>query len=313
MRHWAPDQINASAELASLAEYSSDVFARVGADMTFNYISPSCERLFLRPIRDVIGHPVREFVLSDDLPVIAAATARLTAGETDSSTVTVRAIRGDGSLLWVEVTSAPIGAYAPGEPRDRAVVIRDVSARKALEDALTAMAMKDGLTGLANRRAFDEALRRAWEWTLREQGHMSLLLLDLDHFKGFNDTYGHLVGDDCLRAVAAALVSLPLEPHDLVARYGGEEIAIVLPGASSDRAMGVAAQVRQAVETLAVPHQASLCGVMTVSIGAATTITRNGGSAEMPQALLAAADRALYQAKAGGRNRVEPQAQAAGR
>jgi diguanylate cyclase (GGDEF)-like protein/PAS domain S-box-containing protein len=299
--------ITAEMELRLLAEYCTDVIARVGADMTFSYISPSAERMFRRPVSEVTKHPVREFVFPEDLPILAAATARLIAGEVDSSTVTVRAIRGDGSLVWVEVTSRPIGDYTLGKPGDRAVVMRDVTERKALEARLTAMATKDGLTGLANRRSFDEALTQGWLRTVREKSQMSLLLLDLDHFKGFNDAYGHLVGDDCLRAVAAALQSLTLGPGDLIARYGGEEIAIILAQADAQGAVAVAERARAAIEALALPHEATSvsAGVVTVSIGAATTVVRTGGSAGMPQALLAAADRALYQAKAGGRNRVE--------
>ena len=299
--------ITAEAELRLLAEYCTDVIARVGADMTFSYISPSAERMFRRPVSEIIGHPVREFVLPGDLPIIAAATARLVAGEVDSSTVTVRAIRGDGTLVWVEVTSRPIGDYALGQPGDRAVVLRDVSERKALEAQRPALATKDGLTGLANRRSFDEALAREWRRTVCETAQMSLLLLDLDHFKGFNDAYGHLVGDDCLRTVAAALKGLALGPGDLIARYGGEEIAIILAQANVQGAVTVAERARVAIEALALPHETtSVPGrVVTASIGAATAVVRTGGSAGMPQALLAAADRALYQAKAGGRNRVE--------
>lgn len=181
----------------------------------------------------------------------------------------------------------------------------DVTERRALEDQLTAMATKDGLTGLANRRSFDETLAREWRRTVREMTQMSLLLLD--HFKGFNDAYGHLVGDDCLRAVAAALQSLPLGPGDLIARCGGEEIAIILALADAQRAVTVAEHVRVVIEALALPHEttSSPGGVVTASIGAATAVVRTGGSAGMPHALLAAADRALYQAKADGRNRVE--------
>jgi diguanylate cyclase (GGDEF)-like protein/PAS domain S-box-containing protein len=294
-------------DLELFLQYCTDVIACVSPDMTFNYISLSSETLFRRPISGVVGHHVSEFVLPEDLPIIAAATVRLIAGEVDSSTVTVRAVRGDGSLVWVEVTSRPIGDYALGRPGDRAVVIRDVSERKALEDQLIAMAMKDGLTGLANRRSFDMALSRAWLRTVHEGTQMSLLLMDIDHFKGFNDAYGHLVGDDCLRAIAAVLQAAALGPEDLAARYGGEEMAVILANEGSPGAAAVAARVLEGIEALALPHGTSSVAskVVTASIGVATAMARSGGSAEMPHALLAAADRALYQAKAAGRNRIE--------
>ena len=164
------------------------------------------------------------------------------------------------------------------------------------------MAMKDGLTGIANRRAFDEALGTEWKRTVRANSQMSLLLADIDCFKNFNDSHGHQVGDDCLRSVAAALLSTALRPGDVVARYGGEELAIVLPGADSGAAAIVAERARAAVEALQIPHGTDVGGVVTVSIGVATALARDGGTAEMPQALLSSADRALYLAKAAGRN-----------
>ena len=270
--------------------------------MTFSYISPSSERIFRRPVASVLGHSVAEFVLPEDLPVIAEATRRVMSGGTTDATVTVRVIRGDQSLLWVEVASRVVGAIADGTPGDRAVIMRDVSERKALEDELRAMAMKDGLTGLANRRAFDEALADEWKRTLREKSQMSLLLIDIDHFKQFNDAHGHQLGDDCLRSVAAALLSSARRPGEVVARYGGEELAIVLPSVDSTEAAARAEQSRMEVELLRIPHGDALGGTVTVSVGAATALVREGGSAEMPHSLLAAADRALYLSKEAGRN-----------
>jgi diguanylate cyclase (GGDEF)-like protein len=183
--------------------------------------------------------------------------------------------------------------------------MRDVSDRKVLEDKLAALAMTDGLTGIANRRAFDEALDREWKRTLREGSQISLLLLDLDHFKEFNDLYGHQFGDDCLRAVAAAVAGAVRET-DLAARYGGEEIAIILPATGSAGAIETAEKVRAAVEALRITHEGNpdAGGWVTASIGVATALARDGGTMRMPESLLLSADHALYKAKNEGRNRL---------
>lgn len=302
MKHWPPDDSTSSTILKLIAQYSSDVIAQVRPDMTFSYISPSSERLFRRKFADVIGHHIAEFVIPDDLPIIAAATQRVTSGAAVDAVVTVRVIRGDGTLMWVEVASRLMGEGTLGAPGDRAVIMRDVSDRKALEDELRGMAMKDGLTGLANRRAFDETLSTEWKRTVSAKSQMSLLLADVDEFKKFNDAYGHQVGDDCLRSVGAALRSAAQHPNDVVARYGGEELAIILPETDARAAALVAERARKAVESLCIPNGGVTLGATTVSIGVATALARDGGSAEMPQALLSAADRALYLAKAAGRN-----------
>ncbi|WP_293699858.1 MULTISPECIES: diguanylate cyclase [unclassified Sphingopyxis] len=164
------------------------------------------------------------------------------------------------------------------------------------------MAMRDGLTGLANRRAFDEALESQWQRTSAAKSQISLLLIDIDHFKEFNDAHGHQVGDDCLRSVGAALQSSLTGSGGLLARYGGDELAIVLGDADSRSAALTSESARAAVEALEIPHGATTSGVVTISIGAATAFARDGGSVAMPHALLASADRALYMAKEAGRN-----------
>lgn len=290
--------------LRMLAEHCVDVIARVGPDMRFSYVSPSVERMFMMPATSVIGRHIADFVLPEDMPEIVKATLRLAEEGGTTATATVRATRGDGTHIWVELCSSRILDGAGTQSGDRAVILRDVSERKALEDELRSMAMKDGLTGLANRRAFDEALATQWRRTVREGTHMSLLLIDIDNFKAFNDGYGHQVGDDCLRAVSGALSTKGFRAGDTVARYGGEEIAIILPDADQQCAQAVAERIRAAVEALAIPHNPAIGGSVTVSIGAATALIREGGSADMPHSLLSAADRALYQAKAEGRNRT---------
>jgi diguanylate cyclase (GGDEF)-like protein len=175
--------------------------------------------------------------------------------------------------------------------------------RKNLEAQLSALALTDGLTGLWNRRAFDETLKREWERTLREGAQLSLLLLDIDHFKEFNDQYGHQVGDDCLRTVAAA-VKGALRASDIAARYGGEEIAVILPATDVADAVKVAEKMRSAIEALRLTHDPKGGSHITASIGAATAVARQGGTMSVPQSLLLAADTAMYKAKNGGRNRV---------
>jgi diguanylate cyclase (GGDEF)-like protein/PAS domain S-box-containing protein len=165
------------------------------------------------------------------------------------------------------------------------------------------LALIDGLTGIANRRRLDAELEREWRRCNRSRAPLSLVLLDIDAFKSFNDMYGHPAGDDCLRRVAAALADVPRRAADLVARYGGEEFAMVLPDLDAAGALQLAEAARACIEALAIAHAGSAAApVVTVSAGAATRYPGRGGSAA---ALLAAADRALYLAKRKGRNRVQ--------
>ena len=293
---------SSAAILEQIAQYSSDVIAQVRPDMTISYISPSAERLFGRRVLDMVGHHMAEFVEPEDLCIIADATRHITSGAADNVVFRVRVIRGDGTRIWVEVSSRLMGEGTPGSPGDRAIIMRDVSDQKSLEDDLRAMAMKDSLTGLANRRAFDDVLLTEWKRTVRVKSQMSLLLADVDQFKELNDVHGHQAGDDCLRSVAVALQSAARRPSDVVARYGGEEFAIILPETDARAAAVVAERARRAVEELGISRGGHADRLITVSVGGATALARDGGSAAMPHALLEAADGALYMAKAAGRN-----------
>jgi diguanylate cyclase (GGDEF)-like protein len=166
---------------------------------------------------------------------------------------------------------------------------------------LASLSMTDGLTGIANRRNFDSHLEVEWKRAIREQQPLTLILVDIDHFKGYNDRYGHLAGDHCLRRIAQVLHDQASRPGDLVARYGGEEFALVLP--HTDRAArALGAQCRTAVEHLRIAHDTSPTAPwVTVSAGIASLVpARNSHSSE----LIALADRALYQAKQQGRNQI---------
>lgn len=184
---------------------------------------------------------------------------------------------------------------------------RIATMRARLEQAnaeLRALSGRDGLTGIANRRHFDEQVRLEWRRCRRDGHPLGLILADVDHFKRYNDHYGHLGGDDCLTAVAAALKDCVRRAGDLVARYGGEEFVVLLPNTDLTGTGRVAEEARAAVEGLQLPHAASdTAPVVTLSLGAAAFPPRLLGEAEV-QDLIDRADRALYRAKAQGRNRV---------
>ena len=169
-----------------------------------------------------------------------------------------------------------------------------------LNDRLEQMAITDGLTGLANRRHFNMTLDREWRQARRNQNGLTLLMIDIDWFKGYNDRLGHLAGDDCLRRVAAAIASGVRRPSDLAARYGGEEFAVILPGTDEAGGLTVAERIRAAVTGLGLRHPVTGKPV-SVSIGVSTTRPAPDAA---EAGLVAASDAALYRAKDSGRTRV---------
>lgn len=160
----------------------------------------------------------------------------------------------------------------------------------------------DGLTQIANRRSLDMSLTTEWQRALRKREPIGLVMIDVDHFKLFNDTYGHQAGDQCLRGVADALKDFARRPGDLAARYGGEEFVLVLTNATAQQASLVAERVRDKIMELAIPHQRSSHGNVTASFGVASLVPNSKHNG--PETLLLAADQALYRAKESGRNRV---------
>jgi diguanylate cyclase (GGDEF)-like protein len=169
------------------------------------------------------------------------------------------------------------------------------------------MSYVDAMTDVANRRSFDEELAMEWRRSTRTHSQLSLLMVDIDGFKAFNDALGHQAGDDCLRAVAKAITDCVRRAADTVARYGGEEFVVLLPDTDAYGAAILAERIRVSVEQRNVAHPTMARGCVTVSIGIATM---GGKETTDPSTLIKAADAALYQAKRDGRNRVrvaEPQ------
>ena len=172
---------------------------------------------------------------------------------------------------------------------------------KRHRDLLERLSFLDGLTGIANRRHFDHQLELEWRRALRNKKSLALIMADVDHFKLYNDSYGHLAGDDCLKKVAQTIAGTIRRAGDLPARYGGEEFACILPETELQGALHVARAMCQAVARLELPHEPSPHHLVTLSCGCAACPVEASASAEE---LILAADRLLYQAKASGRNRA---------
>lgn len=195
-------------------------------------------------------------------------------------------------------------AYLYHRQRDEAFAALEESQRQLHEAnlALEKLSSLDGLTGIANRRQFDKVIANEWNRAMRNYTPISLLMLDIDFFKLYNDAYGHQKGDACLKTVADALKANEKRPADLAARYGGEEFAVILPETDSHGAMEIATSILEMIHGANIPHKASTVNsCLTASIGVATMTAERGAP---PEDLIAQADKALYQAKEQGRNQV---------
>jgi len=287
-----------------------DLIVRVDTAHNRTYVSPSSREVLGYEPEELLHGNAYALIHPEDRAMVRAVTGQITAALPCLNLV-FRMRRKDGNYIWVEgrYRSLPMdgGALA---------VLRDITAQKQAEDALAEAnhrleaanlalrqhAHQDGLTGLANRRRFDEVLDMEFRRARRHELPLGLVLLDVDHFKLYNDSYGHIAGDTCLCRIGAAIAGAACRPGDLIARYGGEEIVALLPWTDLNGTAALADRMREAVASLAIEHRRSPYGVATVSAGATALLPVGPG--REPVDLVIAADQALYQAKRDGRNRV---------
>ncbi len=250
-----------------------------------------------------MGTPALAGVNPEDLPRVKAMVAALKRGDLTDARVAYRTRHRTKSEIWIESSMRVTRAYDTGAINGVVAISRDMTEQKALEQKLAALATIDGLTGLANRRHFDEVLEREWERARRDGAALSLLLIDVDHFKKYNDRYGHQAGDACLKSVAQVLAAQARRPADIAARYGGEEFVLLLPDTDAAGCEMMGSRIRASLAVLGIDHDLNLPSrKVTVSIGG---VTVNPQTAQTQRSsLVEAADRALYSAKDAGRDRM---------
>ena len=278
-------------------------------------VSDSAHKMFGYRADEGLGMSVMDFIAPEDHERARANIAKMV-HENYPGPNEYRAVRKDGSEFDIEVNNSLI-RDRNGKPIRMVLIARDITDRKKAEqqikdlmhkleierDLAQANSLTDSLTGLPNRRYIDLVLQTEFSRHKRSGSPLSLIMLDVDHFKKYNDHYGHLAGDHCLRQVAEAARIVVERASDTVARYGGEEFLVILPDTDSEGATGLAERIGKAVQELMLPHAASdTSAVVTISLGVASATDH---ALSNPAQLIALADQALYLAKGNGRNRYE--------
>jgi diguanylate cyclase (GGDEF)-like protein/PAS domain S-box-containing protein len=289
-------------EFRILAEGSGDAVFKTQLNGEILYASPAAVRITGRDIATLHGTLLADLARPEEAAHVAEALAAVASGQTNEGRVSFSLVIADSNVKHLTAT---VRLAQTEQESNLIIVTRDETEGYLFERKLVSLAATDPLTGLANRRVFSERLDQEWKRAARERQPVSLLFIDGDHFKKFNDTYGHQAGDHCIRIIADTLSRVAKRPADLAARYGGEEFVLLLPNTDENGAKGIADYVRSSIESLAIPHEKNgRNGVVTVSIGIATE--KPGRSdARQSEFLVSRADQALYAAKAGGRNCVK--------
>jgi len=316
---WADALAAAEIRFTATFEQAAVGIAHVGPDGKWLNVNRRCCEIVGYSKEELKELTFADITHPDDLDADWAQVRALLAKERSTYSMEKRYFTKNKQLVWVNLTVSLV-LKGDGSPDYFIAVIEDITARKQLEAErdeliqvleervrertaeLEKLSMTDALTGIANRRCLDEQLRIEWDRAVRARSPISLVLVDIDHFKGLNDGLGHGAADRVLMLVAAALTRTVRRPADLAARYGGDEFVLVLPGTGPDGAMTVASQVQEAIGRLSLANPGSpIDSKVTVSQGVATLWPLKKGAGN---SLMLAVDRALYDAKQTGRNRI---------
>ncbi|MHC1783376.1 MAG: diguanylate cyclase [Anaerolineaceae bacterium] len=313
----AAEALRESEELyRSILDASPDDITITDMKGSILVVSPAAKKIFgfETDYADFVGTYLIDYIIPEDRERAKSNIIRMVKGELTGPNE-YHGVRKDQSIFNIEVNSGLIH-NAKGQPSKMVFIVRDISERKQAEQKIQQLVQQleiekkaallnantDSLTGLANRRYFDEVLEKEFVRLKRSGAPLSLLMLDVDYFKMFNDSYGHLAGDDCLKHLGSILKKNVGRVTDLVARYGGEEFVAVLTETDAKGAFLLAERIRTDVEALAIPHaESGISRYLTVSLGVVTAWTKELAS---PLQIIALADEALYCAKNNGRNRT---------
>ena len=301
MRSHADSQQQQTERLRLIVNGMDEGLMIIEASGRIQYSNPACDRYLGYDHNELTGAALGQLLSPG---VTQEYLAYFAAWSADPETVHPRGAREvqirrrDGTARAMDLTLTPMFA---GEPLFIGL-LHDITHHKQSETALQRAALLDPLTKIANRRHFDSFLEKEWLRAIRSGEPLSLVVIDVDHFKLYNDTLGHAAGDACLRKVAAALQSHALRPTDIAARYGGEEFVLLFAETGADTAARLAESIRAHVESLEVRNPRSTSSSwLTVSVGVATIVPSQRDDVE---SFFVAADRAMYEAKEAGRNRV---------
>ena len=290
-----------------LAEYSSDMITMHNDQAEYIYISPAVKEVIHFEYPELLGKTLETFIHPDDIERTNSMFQRALLEGSAESTHRYRSKFGD--YIWIESTLKSVPYQEEGEKKV-IIVSRNITNRKLTEqklqeanELLNRLSYMDGLTGIANRRYFDETLLREWTNAINLHTPITLVMFDIDYFKKYNDTYGHLKGDFCLQKIAQAINDLFPEPTNCTfCRYGGEEFALILPSINGENGLEIAQQIQETVQSLKVPHKSSeIADIITLSIGIAFMYPTK---LNHPDSLIKAADSALYLSKTRGRNTI---------
>jgi diguanylate cyclase (GGDEF)-like protein/PAS domain S-box-containing protein len=303
-------------EIATLhnlvAANSRDVIILAGFDGRRRFVSAAAETMGGWKPEEVMRQGTFDLVHPDDKQHAMATVQELirldqTKGR-EGARLELRLKKTNGEYVWAECALRTVNDPKTGEPIGLLNIVRDISERKHTEEqlqdayrAVEALAETDALTRLANRRRFDHVLTNEWRRSMRDRTPLSLLMMDADYFKSYNDTYGHTRGDSALKQIAEAAQDVVNRPGDLVARFGGEEFAVILPNTDNEGALRLAREICQGLCSRRLTHATTAVGVLTLSVGCGTMVA---GFGQHSVNLIELADQALYMAKRNGRNQV---------